>query len=117
MFSFTGGYVPVRDLDAAARWYAHTFGCRFSEAVDDDGQRNINLHFGDDSEESFTLGPSSYPPNDAPPIIYTGNASKANEYLGRKNVIVYPVQQDGQGTKSFEIHDCDGNVLEISEEP
>ena len=115
-FSFSGGYVPVRDLDAAARWYAQTLGCRFSESSDDEGQRTIDLYF-DEDDPGMTLGPLSYPPNDTPPILYTNNAAKANDYLSRKNVLADPVQQDAQGTKFFEIRDCDGNVLEISEEP
>ena len=107
----------MRDLDAAARWYAQTFGCRFSETQDDDGQRNINLYFDEEDIEGFLLAPLTYPPNDLPPIIFTSNAVKANDQLSRKNIIAYPVQQDEQGTKFFEIRDCDGNALEISEEP
>jgi catechol 2,3-dioxygenase-like lactoylglutathione lyase family enzyme len=117
LFSFSGGYVPVRDLDAAARWYAQTFGCKFAEIQDDEGQRNIRLYFDEEDIEAFQLAPLTYPSNDLPPIIFTGNAAKANEHLNRKNIIVYPVQRDDQGTKFFEIRDCDGNALEISEEP
>ncbi len=117
LFSFTGGYVPIRDLDAAARWYSQTFGCRYSEAVDEDGERTINLYYDKEDLLGLMLAPTTYPPNDVPPIIFTSNAAKANDQLSRKNVIAYPVQQDEQGTKFFEIRDCDGNALEISEEP
>ena len=107
----------MRDLDATARWYAQVFGCKFAEVRDDDGERNIRLYFDEEDIEAFLLAPLTYPRNDLPPIIFTANAAKANEQLGRKNIIVYPVQKDEQGTKFFEIRDCDGNALEISEEP
>jgi len=115
MFMFAGGFAPVRDLDAAARWYAHTFGCHFSESIDD-GERTIRLYF-QEADESLILGPTTYPTDDTPPVIYTSNAAKANIELSRKSVIVDPVQRDRQGTNFFEIRDCDGNVLEISEMP
>jgi len=117
MFSFTGGYVPVRDLDAAAKWYAQAFGCKFANSTDDDAQRTIVLQL-DDDDLGFMLGPAAtYPPNDLPPIIFTDRATKANEHLTRKGVLAGPIQQDEQGTKFFEIRDCDGNVIEVSEEP
>lgn len=116
LFTFSGGFVPVRDLDAAARWYANTFGCRYSEIVSDDGERNISLYF-EEGDEALTLGPSTYPPDDTPPIIYATNATKAHLELERKNILTYPVQRDRQGTSFFEIRDCDGNVLEVSEMP
>jgi predicted enzyme related to lactoylglutathione lyase len=117
LFNFSGGYVPVRDLDAAAKWYAQTFGCRYSESTDDDGQRTIVPKFYD-VDPGFMLGPSAaYDAPDPLPIIYTDKATKANDYLTRKGVMVGPVQQDSQGTNFFEIRDCEGNLLEVSEEP
>jgi predicted enzyme related to lactoylglutathione lyase len=116
MFSFSGGYVPVRDLDAAAKWYAQAFGCRYSEFTDDDGQRTLLLQFFEE-DMGLMLGSATCPPNDLPPIIYADKAEKANEYLSRRGVFTGPVQKDAQGTKFFEIRDCDGNLLEVSEEP
>jgi predicted enzyme related to lactoylglutathione lyase len=115
MYTFALGFVPVRDMDTAARWYAHVFGCRFAEIIAD-GERTIRLYL-EEGDESLILVPTTSSPSDTPPIIFTTNAAKANTDLGRKSVITYPIQKDRQGTNFFEIRDCEGNLLEISEMP
>jgi hypothetical protein len=115
MFSFAGGYVPVTDLSVTTAWYKQALDCFCSESTDDEGQPAVTLQFYR-KDPGFMLCTSASH-NDLPPIIYTGNAAKAHEFLVGRGVTTTSVQQDEQGTKHFEITDCDGNLLEISEEP
>ncbi|MFI5111783.1 MAG: VOC family protein [Terriglobales bacterium] len=117
MFSFSGGYVPARDLDAAAKWYAQVFGCESAESSDDSGERTLTLQFSEEDTGLMLCPSATSPANDLPPIIYTSKAAKANDLLVKRGVMVGPVQQDAQGTNFFEVRDCDGNLLEVSEEP
>jgi len=48
--------------------------------------------------------------------VFCTKVKKAHEYLRAKNVAPGPIQEAG-GTEFFEVHDPDGNVIEICKEP
>jgi hypothetical protein len=50
-------------------------------------------------------------------MLYNSRLEKARKYLTLQGVNIGEIQRDGQGTRFFEMHDLDGNLIEISEEP
>lgn len=49
-------------------------------------------------------------------ILFCTNVKKAHEYLRVRHATPGPIQEAG-GTQFFEVHDPDGNVIEICKEP
>jgi hypothetical protein len=49
-------------------------------------------------------------------ILYCSKVAKAQKYLSRKRVAMSPLQESG-GTQFVDVHDTEGNVIEICEEP
>src|SRR5579862_8238136 len=50
------------------------------------------------------------------PILFCSKLKKAQEYLATRGVAPGAIQESG-GTEFFEIHDPEGNVIEICKEP
>ena len=64
------------------------------------------------------LGPRGKPTDvTTTPMLYASNIAKAREALGSRGVNVGEIQENRQGTHSFEMQDLEGNVIEVSEEP
>ena len=116
-FHFNGGYVIVDDPAVAADWYARTFGCHSSTYEDDERGRSIVMKFSDEDAGLALLGPPKPNTSEPPPIVNTTKIEKAHDFLQRRGAYVGPIEQDAQGTQCFEVRDCCGNVLEVSEEP
>ncbi len=108
-------YMPVVDLAAATLWYVEKFGLRQQVTKFDDGQKGTELTESD--EVFFVLGPGNIPTNDETAMLYTSRLEKARKYLTLRGVDIGEIQRDRQGTRFFEMHDLDGNLIEISEEP
>ena len=118
MFNFNGGYVVVDDPPEACKWYSRVFGCRASTYVDDERGESTLVQFSDEDPGMALLGPAKPDtPDEPPPILNTDNVEKAATFLRERGACVGPIEQDRQGTKHFEVRDCCGNVLEVSEEP
>lgn len=114
----TGGvnYVGVRDIPAATAWYIEKLGLHKIDVEQDDCPECITLAFSMD-EYAITLGSPGRPTDELTPMLYTTNVRKAREFLSARGVRVGEIQQDRQGTHYFEMHDLEGNVIEITEEP
>jgi len=50
------------------------------------------------------------------PLVFCTNVKKAHEYLRGKHATADPIQ-DGGDTQFFEVHDAEGNIIEICKEP
>ncbi len=118
MFNFNGGYVVVDDPAVALEWYSRVFGCRANTYEDDERGTSILAQFSDEDPGMAILGPPNPDaPDEPPPILNTNNIQKAHAYLTERGAYVGAIEQDAQGTKHFEVRDCCGNILEVSEEP
>jgi predicted enzyme related to lactoylglutathione lyase len=111
-----GYYLRVNDVNSLAVWYQEKLGFVKVKATDEDEGCEAVLKTAKGDLGGIGLGSAS-PSTGPTPIIYTGSIRKAHETLSDRNVQVAPIQQDAQGTNYFQFTDCEGNVLEISEEP
>jgi predicted enzyme related to lactoylglutathione lyase len=111
-----GYYLLANDTDSLATWYQEKFGFTRVKATEED--EGCEAVLKTDKRDPGGIGLGSTGSSTSPtPIIYTGNIRKAHETLSDRNVQVAPIQQDNQGTNYFQFTDCEGNVLEVSEEP
>jgi hypothetical protein len=111
-----GYYLRANDIDSTAAWYEEKFEFIRVKATEEDEGCDAVLK----NDKRFpngiglgTVGSST----DPTPVLYTGSIFKAHGTLSARNVQVGPLEKDAQGTRYFRFTHCDGNVLEVSEEP
>jgi len=109
-------YIGVRDLPSATARYIEKLGLRKVQVELDNGENCIALGFSKE-QEAVVLGPVGGSSGESGPLLYTGHVKKAQEFLASRGVQVGEIQQDRQGTHFFEMHDLEGNVIEVSEMP
>jgi predicted enzyme related to lactoylglutathione lyase len=113
-------YVPVRDLAGAAAWYMAKLGLRqvpLGKVDELDDSNAVGLSFSSEGPPEVLLGPVDVPKDESTPMFYTSHIRKAWESLNAKGISVTGIEQDRQGTRYFEFRDCEGNAIEVSEEP
>lgn len=115
MRMFSGSiYVTVRDRDSAIAWYREKFKLESGSLLEmEDGEVALQ---SSDCELTISMGASADTPADRP-MLATGNAQKAREWLIARGVSADAIQTDRQGTRYFEIRDLENNAIEIFEEP
>jgi catechol 2,3-dioxygenase-like lactoylglutathione lyase family enzyme len=109
-------YIPVTDVEAAVRWYEANLGLRRVKVELDDGEGCVALGF-DRDDCSVVVGPRGKSSGELTALLFTSSSKKAREFLLSRGVQVNEIQEDGQGTRFFEIRDLEGNAIEVSEEP
>ncbi len=116
-------YIPVQSLETALKWYQEKLGGKVIDPPHEDLSRARALRFGPEEEQTITLGlsdpkiPDTTHPSPHVPVLYSDDLKGAQALLRTRKVEVHPIRVDMQGTKFFEFLDCDGNLLEVSEEP
>jgi len=115
MRMFSGSmHVTVRDRDSAIAWYKDKFKLGSGSLLEmEDSEVALQ---SSDSELKVFLGAATDTPFERP-MLATGNAQKAREWLIARGVSVDAIQSDRQGTRYFEIRDLENNAIEIFEEP
>lgn len=116
-------YIPVKSLETALNWYQEKLGGKVIDPPHEDISRARALRFGPEAEQTVTLGlsdpkiPATTHTSPRVPILYADDLEKAHGKLRQRKVEIRPIKKDMQGTKFFEFLDCDGNLLEVAEEP
>jgi hypothetical protein len=59
---------------------------------------------------------AGYERSNGRPVIFCSKLKKAHEYLRGRGAAAGPIQEGG-GTEFFEVHDPEGNVIEVCKEP
>jgi len=109
------GQVLVRDLDSVLPWYIEKFGFR-KVAENSQGQSGTAaLRFKVDGN-SLVLTTRNGLGTHRTPMLFTKKIGKFRDVLVARGVEVGTVEQDGQGVHYFDIHDPEGNLIEIVEE-
>jgi catechol 2,3-dioxygenase-like lactoylglutathione lyase family enzyme len=109
-------YIGVQNLAAATAWYKEKLGLHEITIELDDGEDCKVLGFANDELASVLL--TAGEPTDGPtPVLFTSNIKKAKDFLSSRGVNTGEIQQDRAGTRYFEMHDLEGNMIEVSEEP
>jgi hypothetical protein len=109
----TSAYVGVRDPVSASDWYIQKLGLR-KMAVSPEG--TVEFRFEAEAEPLTLVPYDQFYPRPTP-MLYTRKIRRAWELLSSRGVHAGVIEQDCQGTHSFEVRDSEGNRLEVSEEP
>lgn len=108
----------------AITWWIETFECKKAKLppLDDPLPSDIALSLPGSTEAAILLSDraeelsAGFNRQNDRPIIFTDKLAKAHEYLSRKGATVGPLQ-DERGTQFFEVHDPEGNDIEVCKEP
>lgn len=110
-------YVGVRNVEAAVAWYTEKLGLVKTKVGPDEAVGCVGLTFPKEIPAPIILCPIGPATFRATPMFYTDDIEMARALLNSRNVSVGIIETDRQGTRHFEIHDLEGNLLEVSEEP
>jgi catechol 2,3-dioxygenase-like lactoylglutathione lyase family enzyme len=115
----------VSDLDSAAAWYREKLDCKTRAKTDedegdwDDIDAVVFCSIGG-LEAICLMKPSAgkddgHRSDGSDAIIYCKDLNKGAEFLSSRSVSVGGIQEDGDGSRFFNIQDLDGNKLQILE--
>ena len=114
------------DVTAAKRWWMQSFGCKEVKVPADYWDcslpSDVALQLPGYDVPTIALNDwnevrnAGYERSNDHPILFCRNLAKAREHLQREGAVPGPMQQSG-GTEFFEIHDTEGNIIEICREP
>jgi predicted enzyme related to lactoylglutathione lyase len=107
--------ILVRNIDSVSPWYIEKLGLR-KAAVTPSGESGLATFRFKEDGNSVTLTTRSGFGTGATPILFTKKIGRVRSVLVARGVEVGTVEQDRQGVHYFEIHDPEGNVLEVVEE-
>lgn len=108
--------ILVRDIDSVSPWYVEKLGlCKLAEAPPQEPGAAI-FRFKSDGH-SVILTTSSGFQTGKTPILFTKKIGRIRDVLGARGVAVGKIEQDRQGIHYFQIHDPEGNAIEVVEEP
>jgi hypothetical protein len=107
--------ILVRSVDSVSLWYMAKLGLRRVAASPSAEFGSATFKFKEDGH-SVTLTTRGGFGTDATPMLFTKKISKIKNVLVARGVDVGSVERDRQGINYFQIHDPEGNVLEVVEE-
>ena len=102
------------DIQTAVGWWQQAFDAKPAPTPEWDSPPAAALLLPGAEEPSIGIYGDSQAPG-AVPVIFTGNIKKAHAHFEQRGVVPGPIQ--GDSPKYFEIRDCEGHLIEISEEP
>jgi predicted enzyme related to lactoylglutathione lyase len=116
----------VSDVDGAAAWYREKLGCKSRQVTDEDEGDWDEVEAAEvctfESDEigiylmKLVAGADDGTRSDrSSSIIHCKNLDKGAEFLSSRGVSVGAIQEDGDGSRFFNIEDLDGNNLQILE--
>ncbi len=108
--------IVVRDVDSAAQWYVDKLGLRKAVEASSAESGAMTYKFKEDGK-SITLTTKLSYRTERPLILFTKKMGRMQGILSERGVSVGPIERDRQGTRYFEIHDPEGNAIEVVEEP
>ena len=107
--------IIVRDIDSVSPWYVDKLGLRKSAQNAGEESGAATYKFKQDGK-SITLTTRGTSGADKTLILFTKRIGKMKEVLSARGIDVGPVEEDRQGTRYFEIHDPEGNPIEVVQE-
>jgi len=106
--------VHVRDISSVSMWYFDKLGLH-KAAENPWVEADSAIYRFTEGGKSITLTTKSNV-TARPLILFTKRIGKMNGVLRSRGIEVGTIKQDRQGTRYFEIHDPEGNAIEIIEE-
>jgi hypothetical protein len=113
-----GGQRDFRSLrtHSVAPWYVDKLGLRESGETRSAQSGVATYKFKEDGKIIILTTKMSYR-TDRPLILFTKRIGRMKGILSDRGIDVGPIRQDRQGTRYFDIHDPEGNTIEVVEEP
>ena len=108
--------ILVRDVNAVSPWYVEKLGLR-KLAESPEGESSAATYKFKEGGNSVVLSTRGNFETGKTPILFTKKIRKIKDVLGARGVGVGTIEQDRQGIRYFQIHDPEGNVIEVVEEP
>ena len=106
----------VRDIDSVAPWYVDKLGLRKADKSPAQPADLATYKFKEDGK-SITLTTKMSYGTDKTLILFTKRIGRMRGILSARGIVPGPIEQDRQGTRYFEMHDPEGNLIEVVEEP
>jgi predicted enzyme related to lactoylglutathione lyase len=107
--------ILVRDVDAVSPWYIGKLGLRkSSEAPPTEPSATIFRFKADGNPIILTTSPGFQ--TGKTPILFTKKIGRMRDVMSARGVDVGKVEQDRQGLHYFQIHDPEGNLIEVVED-
>jgi hypothetical protein len=107
--------IVVRDIDSVTPWYVEKLGlCKASHLFC--REYEVATYKFKEDGKSITLTTRLTCGTAKILRLFTKRIGRMKGSLSARGIEVGPVQQDRQGTRYFEIHDPEGNVIEVVEE-
>jgi len=107
--------IHVRDIDTVTPFYVEKLGLRKLIENPPGESDGIALKFKADGNSVILTDRQGFMTGRTP-ILFTKKISKMRDILAARGVAAGAIQQDRQGTNYLEIHDPEGNTIEVVEE-
>lgn len=107
--------ILVKDVDAVGSWYAEKLGLRKLAPTSWAEPGTATYKFKADGL-SVVLTTRRDFRTEKTPIFFTKKISKMRDIMFERGIPVGAIERDRQGTRFFQIHDPEGNELEVVEE-
>jgi hypothetical protein len=114
------------DIQGAKRWWINTFDCHAATVPpdwDNPLPSDVALKLPGNDEPTILLSARAKieqagfdRPSPVVSVIFCDKLKKAHEQLSSRGVLAGPIQ-DGGDMQFFEIHDSEGNLVQICKEP
>jgi hypothetical protein len=108
--------ISVKSIHSASEWYTQRLG--LLKQADDQPERKevVTYRFREDGK-SIVLTTKPDFRTGRTPIFFTKKITHMKDVLSARGIDTGTITKDRQGIRFFEIHDPEGNVIEVVEEP
>ncbi len=106
--------IPVRDISSVSPWYKEKLGLREASNIQQESESAV-FHFKRDGN-FVVLTTKERTVASKTPIFFSKKIERMRNILNMRGVRPGPIDRDRQGIRYFEIHDPEGNVIEVVEE-
>jgi catechol 2,3-dioxygenase-like lactoylglutathione lyase family enzyme len=107
--------IVVRDVSAVSPWYVEKLGLR-KLAEKPGGESGAAIYKFKQDGNSVVLSTSRNWETHKTAILFSKKIGRIKDVLAARGIEVGTIEHDRQGIRYFEIHDPEGNVIEVVEE-
>ncbi|MGB6386376.1 MAG: VOC family protein [Terriglobales bacterium] len=107
--------ILVRDIDAVSPWYVEKLGLLKSVRTQPEDASSATFRFKADGRP-VVLTTRSGIETTRHPTLFTKKIRRIRDVMSARGIDVGAIEQDRQGFDVFQIHDPEGNAIEVAEE-
>ncbi len=106
--------ILVRDIDAVSPWYVEKLGLRKLAQASPAEPSAAILRFKTDGNSIVLTNRSGFQTAKSP-ILFTKKIEKMRDVMSSRGTDASSIERDRQGIRFFQIHDPEGNAIEVVE--